>query len=92
MTGIKGEEFVKFSKEYSLLEDVIAKINSYNKAAVLTDLGKFEEAIESYDLAIKYKPDFAAAYSNKGGAFKKLGKIKEAEKAFHKAKSLSEKR
>ena len=33
MTGIKGDEFVKSSKEYSSLEDVVAKINSYNKSS-----------------------------------------------------------
>ena len=31
-SGIKGEEFVKCSKEYSDLEEVVHQINDYNKA------------------------------------------------------------
>lgn len=35
-SGVVGDDFVKFSKEYSALEDVVEKINAYNK--VLKDL------------------------------------------------------
>ncbi len=35
-------------------------------------------AIDCYDEAIKYKPNFATAYFNKGSALSDLGKKKEA--------------
>jgi tetratricopeptide (TPR) repeat protein len=45
-------------------------------------LGKYQEAINAYDSAIKYKPDFAVAYYNKGVALQTLGKYQEAIKAY----------
>ncbi|WP_341760796.1 MULTISPECIES: tetratricopeptide repeat protein [unclassified Candidatus Tisiphia] len=41
-----------------------------------------------FDLAIKYKPDLAKAYNNKGVALNKLGKYSQSEEAFSKAKQL----
>jgi peptide chain release factor 1 len=41
-SGIKGEEFVKCSKEYSDLEEVVHQINDYNKATKeLADAAEF---------------------------------------------------
>ena len=40
------------------------------------------EAIEACDLAIKYKPDYAEAYYNKGVALAKLAKYSEAIKVY----------
>ncbi|WP_458693591.1 tetratricopeptide repeat protein [Rickettsia hoogstraalii] len=36
-------------------------------------LGKYQEAIKNYDLAIKYKPEYANAYNNKGIVLDDLG-------------------
>lgn len=48
----------------------------------LNDLGKYQEAIKNFDLAIKYDPNFAEAYNNKGVSYKKLGKYREAIENF----------
>lgn len=47
-TGIKGEEFVKCSKEYSDLEEVVHQINDYNKA--IKDLSDAKEFLKDKNL------------------------------------------
>ena len=47
-TGIKGEEFVKCSKEYSDLEEVVHQINDYNKA--IKDLSDAKEFLKDKSL------------------------------------------
>ncbi len=48
--------------------------NAYNnKGYALSDVGKKEEAIECYNLAIKLNPNYAIAYNNKGRALSALG-------------------
>ena len=45
-------------------------------------LGKYEKAIEAYDMAIRYKSDHANAYYAKGVALRKLGEDSESTEAF----------
>ena len=45
----------------------------------LKEQGKLEEAIKTYNKAIKIKPDFADAYFNMGNVLKDQGKLEEAE-------------
>jgi hypothetical protein len=40
-------------------------------------------SIDCYDQAIKIKPDYATAYSNKGISLKKLGKLEMALDCYH---------
>lgn len=47
-SGIKGDEFVRCSKEYSELEEVVFKINNYNKA--VKDLEGAKELLKDKDL------------------------------------------
>ena len=47
-SGIKGEEFIKCSKEYSDLEEVVDQINNYNKA--LKDLEEAKELLKDKTL------------------------------------------
>ena len=47
-SGIKGEEFVKCSKEYSDLEEVVHQINDYNKA--IKELGDAAEFLKDKTL------------------------------------------
>ena len=47
-TGIKGEEFVKCSKEYSDLQEVVHQINDYNKA--VKDLNDAKEFLKDKTL------------------------------------------
>lgn len=50
--------------------------------------GKYEEAIQCYDIAIMLNPNFGQAYYDKALALKALGRITEADAAFAKAKDL----
>lgn len=47
-SGVLGDDYVKFSKEYSSLEDVVEKIHAYNK--VLKDLEGAKELFSDKDL------------------------------------------
>jgi tetratricopeptide (TPR) repeat protein len=49
-----------------------------------TRLGKFKEAIEAYEKAIKIKPNYGA-YDNIGIAYASSNKFKEAIEAYKKA-------
>lgn len=57
----------------------------YNYGLVLQGLGKLDQAIKSYDLAIHLKPDFSTAFNNRGIAFQKLGKLDQAIASFDEA-------
>ena len=63
-----------------------------NKAGILVQLGRYDEAIIAADLALATKANtttaFAVAYSNKGDALRHLGRIDEAKVAFAKAYEL----
>ena len=49
-----------------------------NKGLALNNLGKYEEAIEWYDKALKIDPNDVNALNNKGKALYNLGKYQEA--------------
>jgi tetratricopeptide (TPR) repeat protein len=55
---------------YSCFANVIDKKSQsqkeFNKAIDLGQLKKYEEAIKSYDLAIKHQPDYLEDHCNKG--------------------------
>jgi tetratricopeptide (TPR) repeat protein len=63
-----------------------------NRAGILVQLGKYDEAIIAADMALAVKANtttaFAVAYSNKGDALRHLGRIEEAKVAFAKAYEL----
>ena len=64
------------------------KIASYKQANLGTaygELGKYEEAIESYKQAIRINPDFRDAHYNLGTAYGELGKYDEAIKSYKQA-------
>ncbi|BDA65900.1 hypothetical protein CAL7716_000660 [Calothrix sp. PCC 7716] len=46
--------------------------------APLGQLGRFEEAIASYDKAVEIKPDFYEAWNNRGNALRNLERFEEA--------------
>ncbi len=62
-----------------------------NKGFCLLSLNKIEEAKVCFEMAIKYKEDFADAYNNFGIAFKKEKNFYEARKYFIKAINLNKK-
>ncbi|WP_146695774.1 tetratricopeptide repeat protein [Orientia tsutsugamushi] len=49
---------------------------------LLCILEQYQEAIENFDFAIKYKPDFPDAYNNKGAALCTLKQYQEAIENF----------
>lgn len=53
--------------------------------AIYRAQGKLNEAIQAFDNAIRLKPDFAEAYSNKGNALTDLGDFDEAVRSYNKA-------
>ena len=57
----------------------------YNYGLVLQGLGKLDQAIRSYDLAIQLKPDFSTAFNNRGIAFQKLRQLDLAIASFDEA-------
>jgi tetratricopeptide (TPR) repeat protein len=57
----------------------------YNKGSALINLGKYEEAIECFNRAIRIDANHADAWSNKGIALRNLGKYNEAIDSYNKA-------
>ena len=55
---------------------------------VLNDLRHCNEAIVAFEQAIRLDPDNASAYFGKGTALNNLGKSREAERAYEKARQL----
>jgi Flp pilus assembly protein TadD len=51
-------------------------------------LGQYERAIQDYDVVIRLDPQEAMAYYIRGLVYERLGKTKEAELDFQKAKEL----
>ncbi|WP_371220700.1 tetratricopeptide repeat protein [Orientia tsutsugamushi] len=47
----------------------------FNVGISFLKLNKYQEAIENFDLAIKYKPNYSEAYINKGFCLGKLGQL-----------------
>ena len=54
----------------------------------LRSLGRLEEALTAYDVAIDLDGDFAPAHSNRSAVLRPLGRIAEAEHAFTRAQEL----
>ncbi|WP_375492208.1 tetratricopeptide repeat protein, partial [uncultured Nostoc sp.] len=46
---------------------------------------EYEEAIASYDQALKFKPDYHEAWNNRGNALRKLGRFEEAIASYDQA-------
>jgi tetratricopeptide (TPR) repeat protein len=68
--------------------DLYSVLNS--KGIVFDAMGKYEEAIACYDEVNKGVPEYLEGWNLKGHALKKLGREKEAEECFAKAKKLEE--
>jgi tetratricopeptide (TPR) repeat protein len=59
-----------------------------NKGSTLNGQGKYEGAIQAYNMAIKIDPQDADAWNSKGSILKLLGRTTEADASFAKAKEL----
>lgn len=63
----------------------------YNKAKVLTRMGRYETALEAIDHAIQIDPAYAHAWSQKGVLLEKMGHKQEADAAYDRVKALESK-
>lgn len=79
--AITASSTLKDSSDWSFSLDV----PWYSKGAALTILGKYEEAIECIDNALKLSPNNEVALVNKGTALSRLGRHKEALKCYNEA-------
>ena len=59
-----------------------------NLGTTLKQLGRLDEALESYTQAIALKPDFAEAHSNLGTTLEELGRLDEALESYTQAIAL----
>jgi tetratricopeptide (TPR) repeat protein len=60
-----------------------------NKGNILQELGRVEDAIESYDKAIALAPDNVEVYNNKGNALQALNKFADSLEWYEKAITLA---
>ena len=63
----------------------------FNKGVALNNLGRYDEAIKSYDLAIQLNPLNAEAWDNKGNALFSQGRLDDALQAYNKVIDLDNK-
>jgi tetratricopeptide (TPR) repeat protein len=64
-------------------------VDWYIKGDALASQGKYDEAVQAYDQAIKLNPSYDNAWYNKGVALKALGRTNESNAAFARAKNLT---
>ncbi|MEH2109730.1 tetratricopeptide repeat protein, partial [Nostoc sp.] len=90
------EEYLKLSLEKKIdkvleINDLLAKKYQsasrkasllFKKGNLLSTAKEYEEAIVSYDQALKFKPDYYKAWYNRGNALGKLGRNKEAIESY----------
>ncbi|MEE9116681.1 MAG: tetratricopeptide repeat protein [Thermoplasmata archaeon] len=78
---------IRASSSLSGIQDIPSNSDLpwYSKGAALTILGRYDEALECIDAALKINPENEIAWVNRGTALSRLGKHKEALKSFNKA-------
>jgi tetratricopeptide (TPR) repeat protein len=86
-TYFSKNDFEKASISYdkAITLDKNNGIAWYKKANALSELGKYNEAIECYDEAIRLNPNNADAYNNKGTIFSELNNYDEAIECYDEA-------
>jgi tetratricopeptide (TPR) repeat protein len=60
-----------------------------NKGNTLSDQKKYEEAIECYDKALQFDPEYTNAWNNKGYSLGNMRKYKAAIKCFDKVLEIA---
>ena len=89
LSSINLQNFIdaeKFFKKLIFLKKTAE--NFYTLGNIQKKLKKFEEAIGSFEEAIKVNPNFSEAYNNLGSAQKSLNKFKEAILSYEKSIAL----
>ncbi|SVD55586.1 uncharacterized protein METZ01_LOCUS408440, partial [marine metagenome] len=59
-----------------------------NRGTASNKLGQLDEALKSYDNAVRLKPDYIEAYNNRGVTLQDLGRLDEAFTSYNKAIQL----
>jgi tetratricopeptide (TPR) repeat protein len=82
----------KFEEVGAILEQTVVEPDNdvawYNQGVSLYNLGKYEEAIASYERAIELKPDDDAAWYNRGVSLYNLCRYEEAIASYERAIEL----
>ena len=65
------------------------RVIHYNRGNALKGLGRYEEALASYDRALALAPDLGPAHHNRGSTYAVLNRNEEALASFDKALSLT---
>ncbi|MDJ0536648.1 MAG: tetratricopeptide repeat protein, partial [Xenococcaceae cyanobacterium MO_207.B15] len=85
-TGELAEVAKSLSARLSFIEKEENQDTNWNNLGItLVDLGKLEEAVASYDQALKLQPDYPDAWNNRGNALWKLGRYEEAVASYDQA-------
>ena len=71
-----------------LKEDIASPPGLLGRALALKELGRLNDALEDVTAALELKPDFAAAYANRGIILDHLGQYEEAILDYRKAVQL----
>ena len=71
-----------------LKEDIASPPGLLGRALALKELGRLNDALEEVTAALELKPDFAAAYANRGIILDHLGQYEEAILDYRKAVQL----
>ena len=79
------EEEVKVVEVKEEDEEKGEEVKLHEKGVELFKIGKYEDAIRNFNLAIEFDPGYEKAWYNKGLIYKKIGKDDEAIESFSKA-------
>lgn len=69
------------------IKDFLA-VAYHNRGVIYATKGNFAPAIENFQKALSYNPDYAVCHNNLAIVFKKMGEIAKAEEHFQTAKKL----
>jgi tetratricopeptide (TPR) repeat protein len=87
LCNVNLDQYVYLLRSTTKLEG--SATNYFNIAYSFGEKGEHVKAIENYDKAIKIKPDYAAAWLNKGASLGKLDRREEAIKCYDKALEIN---
>jgi len=81
-TAIIPTQIDLFNADNQLAENITD--TWYNRGYILYNLGRYEEAVASFDKVIEIKPDYHEAWYNRGYILYELGRYEEAVASFDK--------
>jgi len=81
-----------FSQALDVAEELIAirgeSVDWFQKGYCLNALGRYEEALSSYDRSIHLEPEVSSAWNNRGATLANLGRLQEALECYDEAIKL----